>query len=123
MRGKGSNLLFCHFGGATLTRYHFSAVFDKALHLLDLGGKKYRSHSFRIGAASVGSELGLSVDEVRDLGRWKSRAYKHYIRIPTTLLADTTINQVMVLVPYLEACPAIFFRKLHIKIKVKQMNK
>ena len=92
VRGIGSALLFCHFGGAPVTRYQFSAVMDKALRLIGLGDKTYRSHSFRIGAASVASELGLSDDEVKDIGRWKSKAYKQYIRIPTRLLAGKTIE-------------------------------
>jgi len=36
----------------------------------------YKSHSFRIGAAIK----GVAVDEIKTAGRWKSDAFKSYIR-------------------------------------------
>ena len=42
---------------------------------------KYKSHSFRIGAASMAAEQGLSDAQIRLMGRWKSNAFKKYIRI------------------------------------------
>ncbi len=37
-------------------------------------------HSFRIGAATAAAESGSTDEEVKALGRWKSREYKGYIR-------------------------------------------
>jgi hypothetical protein len=49
------------------------------------------THSFRIGAASMMGKLGFSDKEVKAVGRWSSRAFESYIRLPRTkrkLVAD-----------------------------------
>jgi hypothetical protein len=49
------------------------------------------THSFRIGAASLMGRLGFSDSEVKAAGRWSSRAFEGYIRLPRTkrkLVAD-----------------------------------
>lgn len=43
-------------------------------------GRQYSSHGFRIRAATTASEAGLLPVENCRLGRWKSNAYKLYIR-------------------------------------------
>jgi len=73
--------LFCHFSGKPVTRYHFSSVLSKVINLLGVQKGRFRSHSFRIGAASHMFEKGASEEEIKRLGRWKSNAYKSYIRI------------------------------------------
>lgn len=82
--------LFCHFGGNPMTRCQFSAVLQKACRALQLDTNRYKSHSFRIGAATVGSSKGLSVDELKACGRWSSdsHVYKKYIRIPAEKLIN-----------------------------------
>lgn len=90
IRPVSNKLLFCHYDGTPVTRYQFSAVLNKTIHALKLDATKYKSHSFRIGAASIAIELGLKEEEVERLGRWESRAYKSYIRIPSALLAGNT---------------------------------
>jgi len=42
---------------------------------------RYKSHSFRIGAASLAAEQGLSDAQIWLMGRWKSNAFKQYIWI------------------------------------------
>ena len=81
--------LFCHFGGKPLTRYQFSAVLDKAIIAIGLDNKYYKSHSFRIGAASAAADRGFSDDDIKMAGRWKSSAFKTYIRSPLT---QTTLD-------------------------------
>ena len=44
----------------------------------DIGGH-YSGHSFRRGAATQAHLQGLSEDDIRTLGRWKSDAYRLYI--------------------------------------------
>jgi len=73
---------FCHFGGKPLTRYQFTAVLKKALEKLGLNGLNFKTHSFRIGAATMAALNGLSEEEIQVAGRWKSLAFKSYIRIP-----------------------------------------
>jgi hypothetical protein len=42
------------------------------------------AHSFRIGAASLMGKLGFSDKDVKAVGRWGSRAFEGYIRLPRT---------------------------------------
>lgn len=72
--------LFCHFGGQPLTRFQFTSVLSKVLKTIGIDSTKYKSHSFRIGAATNAAKLGLSDDEICKAGRWKSNSYKSYIR-------------------------------------------
>lgn len=75
--------LFCHFDGNPLTRYQFSALLKKSLSVLGIEQKSYKSHSFRIGMATTCSIEGMSDEQIKHLGRWKSdEAYLRYIRIP-----------------------------------------
>ena len=73
---------FCHFGGKPLTRFQFTTVLSKVLGVLGVNTKLYKSHSFRKGAASLYHLNGESEEEIKTIGRWKSLAYKSYIRIP-----------------------------------------
>lgn len=72
--------LFCHFGGTPLTRYQFNAVLQKALGFSGLGNLRIRAHSFRIGAATVAHSLGVPLEEIQRMGRWRSDAALTYIR-------------------------------------------
>lgn len=74
--GSGKNgPLFCHIDGSSLTRYQFSAVLKKALGVIGGDYSRYQSHSFRIGAATTAAAMGLSVDEIKRAGRWRSDAF------------------------------------------------
>lgn len=72
--------LFCHYSGQPLTRYQFSSVLAKALQVLGINSKYYKSHSFRIGAATMLAQQGLSEQAIQASGRWHSQAYRSYIR-------------------------------------------
>lgn len=74
--------LFCHFGGNPLTRYQFTSMLKRALCTLGISQTNYGSHSFRIGCATHAAMQGFSDEEIQLMGRWKSKAYKNYIRIP-----------------------------------------
>ncbi|XP_071137047.1 uncharacterized protein, partial [Mytilus edulis] len=87
-RPKTIGPAFIHFGGHYVTRYQFNAVLKKALNVANITSDNFQSHSFRIGAASQSSKMGFSDDEIQDFGRWESKAYKTYIRIPTLKLAS-----------------------------------
>jgi hypothetical protein len=58
----------------------FSAILRACLKKAGYDDTKYRSHSFRIGAATVARGLGFSGDDIKILGRWKSEAWKVYSR-------------------------------------------
>eukprot|EP00731_Ephydatia_muelleri_P034975 Em0089g6a len=46
--------------------------------------KLYHTHSLRIGAATAVSRSGLPPATIKNLGRWRSEAYKVYTRHPLT---------------------------------------
>ena len=54
-----------------------------SLKAFGLDSTRYKSHSFRISAASFAAERGMSDAQIRALGRWKSNAFLKYIRIPS----------------------------------------
>ena len=80
IRPNGPGPLFCHYSGKILTRYQFSSVLSKTLSLIGIDGKLYKSHSFRIGAATTMAQQGCSEQAIQASGRWKSNAFKCYIR-------------------------------------------
>ena len=43
-------------------------------------GAHFRSHSFRMGAASTAFSLGVPVEVIKRMGRWRSDALLRYIR-------------------------------------------
>lgn len=81
MRPKVGGPLFCHFGGDPLTRYQFASMLRKSLVVLGIPNVDYFStHSFRIGGATHCAMLGYSNEQIQIMGRWKSNAFKSYIR-------------------------------------------
>jgi len=51
------------------------------LNWAGISDKGFSSHSFRIGAATSLAMEGVPESRIMQLGRWKSNAYKGYIRI------------------------------------------
>lgn len=72
--------IFQHADGEPLTIYQFRAIFSWAILSMGLSTRLYSIHSLRIGAATLASELGLSDEAIRRIGRWRSGAFKYYIR-------------------------------------------
>lgn len=81
VRPSISGHLFCHVDGSPLTRYQFSAVLTKTLHALHMDTTHYKTHSFRIGAATWLAKQGTSHDTIKKLGRWSSNSFLRYIRL------------------------------------------
>ena len=86
LRPDKSGPLFCHFSGEPLTKYQFRAMLSKCLKF---GGIKsnIKSHSFRIGAATYASTLGVPDEEIKHLGRWstKGETHRRYIRLESII--------------------------------------
>jgi len=64
---------------------------DLNLYLADFTSKyfpsaegKFTSHSFRIGLASTLGKLGLPDSDIKAAGRWSSRCFETYLRLPRT---------------------------------------
>lgn len=80
VRGHLPGPLFL-FHGMPVRRSYFTSSLHKLLKYLKYNTDLYKTHSFRIGAATTAIARGLSADQVKLMGRWKSDAYKSYIRV------------------------------------------
>jgi hypothetical protein len=68
--------------GAPITSNNFNAVLREWLK--GVISQKITAHSFRIGAASRMGQFGMADSEVQAAGRWGSRAFETYLRLPRT---------------------------------------
>lgn len=75
--------LFSFMDGSPVSRQFFTEQLRLALAFCGLDTIQYQSHSFRIGAATFAAASGSSDIQIQNMGRWKSSAFKKYIRIPT----------------------------------------
>ena len=82
MRGLTPGALFSFSDGSPVKTSHFTQQLLQALKFCGLDSSQYKAHSFRIGAPSSAADNGLSDAQIRHLGRWKSDAFKLYIRQP-----------------------------------------
>ena len=81
---RGGNLgpLFTFPDNQGISRSFFVSHLNKVLRLAKLDTNHYKSHSFRIGAATHAVSSGIPETNIKEMGRWRSSAYKKYIRIP-----------------------------------------
>ena len=104
-RGSHPGPLFMFQDGRALTRQLLSAEINRLLTELHIDQRLYNTHSFRIGAATSAMEAKIPEAHVQMLGRWKSDAYKRYIRTPAEELAHLS-RQLAVGGPPLSRHPA-----------------
>ena len=82
-QASNSPFMFAHFDGSPITRFQFSSILLKAVTFCNLPNHElYKSHSFRIGAATTAKMAGYSDKDIQLMGRWRSNVFKKYIRIP-----------------------------------------
>lgn len=79
---KGFGPLFITKDGSYLTRSLLVKMVKETLSVAGVDCSRYSGHSFRIGAATTALAKGVPETTIKTLGRWKSEAYKQYIRIP-----------------------------------------
>ena len=77
-----SGPLFQFLDGAGVSRHYFCNKLDMCLTALGLKGNNYKSHSFRIGAATTAALKGVSDPEIQKMGCWFSDTFWRYIQIP-----------------------------------------
>ncbi|XP_077778975.1 uncharacterized protein LOC144326297 [Podarcis muralis] len=80
LRPRGPSPFLIHADGSPLSRHQFTRVLRTALTACGFPAAEFAAHSFRIGAATTAMHLGLSTERIKDLGRWKSNAYRAYVR-------------------------------------------
>ena len=67
-----------YINGQYFTRNWFIEELRKLLTHAGINPMSYNGHSFRRGAAHSAAAAGMSNDDIKTLGRWKSDAYKLY---------------------------------------------
>ncbi|XP_062570270.1 uncharacterized protein LOC134232331 [Saccostrea cucullata] len=72
--------MFVSNTGSPILRTTFDRTLRSCLRLCNLDSSRYKGHSFRIGAATVAADKGLSDAQIRSMGRWHSNAFLKYIR-------------------------------------------
>ena len=82
LREQKPGPLFCMPDQQPIKRDYFMTQFNACLQYCGLNTNYYKSHSFRVGAASEAATSGMSDTQIRNLGRWKSDAFKLYTRQP-----------------------------------------
>jgi hypothetical protein len=80
LRPKLSGPLFLLSSGQSINRQTFIKVFHNCIMFLSLDKKQYNTHSLRIGRCTDLMLAGVNESKIRAIGRWKSDAYKRYIR-------------------------------------------
>ena len=83
VRGQKPGPLFCLPDLSPITIGKFNTELQRCLVFCGLDTSRYKSHSFRIGAACYAAEQGFSDSQIRKLGRWNSDAFKVYLRSDT----------------------------------------
>ena len=73
--------------GKPLSRLHLVAELREALSSVGIQADCYSGHSLRIGAATTAAGRGMEDSTIQTLGRWKSDAYKRYIRLDPQTVA------------------------------------
>ena len=92
VRGSRPGPLFVHTDGSAVAREFFTTELQKALQFCKLDPTRYKSHSFRSGAASLAAAKGVSDAQIRQFGRWKSSAFLKYIRNSSLSTQSTTVT-------------------------------
>ena len=83
--GSGKFPLFRFQDGTPLTGVKLNRILDKTLGIYtDKKIGKFTTHSFRIGLASELARLGCTDEEIKEAGRWSSRAFESYIKLKRT---------------------------------------
>ena len=74
--------LFTFRNSTPLTPPSFRQHLHRRLHQGGYEADLYNTHSLRIGAATAAPQAGVPHRTIKQLGRWRSQAYRSYIRPP-----------------------------------------
>ena len=80
-RGSDSGPLFSFPGSIPIQARHFNAMLSSSLAWAGYSNLNIKPHSFRIGAATWAATNGYSDNQIQIMGRWKSSAFRKYIRV------------------------------------------
>lgn len=85
IRGSVDGPLFVDTNFKPISSFRFSDIFKRTLSYIGLDPAIFKPHSFRIGAATHAFLSGASMDEIQLMGRWKSHAFRKYIRVESLI--------------------------------------
>ena len=85
VRGSTSGPLFIFADHTPISASYFARRLAACLSHCGYDTTRYTGHSFRIGAATTAAERGLTDVQIQNLDRWKSTAFRRYIRIPINI--------------------------------------
>ena len=71
--------LFIFRDGRPVKAQDFRSILKSAIKNLDLDENNYNTHSLHIGRAKDLQKEGFSVDEIKEVGRWRSNAVYNYL--------------------------------------------
>ena len=77
LRGRFPGPFFIHQDGSFLTKHDVDALLQGCFH----SQRGISTHSFRIGGATAAAKAGVPAHVIQLLGRWRSDAFKKYVRI------------------------------------------
>ena len=92
VRGQDEAPLFKTKEGTPLSRQTLVKMVKDSLSKAGIDCARYNGHSFRIGAATTALARGIPESTIQALGRWKSDAYRSYIRIPRDQLTAVSVQ-------------------------------
>ena len=81
IRGRVPGPLFCAPAGGGYSYSRVCRMLRVLFQACGLDTDRFKGHSFRIGAASEAARLGYSDAQIRLMGRWRSDAFRRYIRL------------------------------------------
>ena len=79
---KKEHPLFLFMNNEVVSRKFFKDQLQVCLKYVGHSIKNYKSHSFRIGAATTAWANVFSGEQIQQMERWNSKAFTKYIRIP-----------------------------------------
>ena len=80
-RGQEAGPLFLGSDGTPLSKQRLVREVRAALEAGGVQPDGYSGHSFRVGAATTAARQGMEDSTIQTLGRWKSEAYKRYVKL------------------------------------------
>ena len=79
-RGSSSGPFFQHHDTTHITSNFLITALRKHLRKARRNPQHYNCHSFRIGKATDMAQSGFSTEQIAIAGRWKTNAFKRYIK-------------------------------------------
>lgn len=86
VRGSHPGFLFLTTGGEPLSIPKFRSELALVVRAAGLHDRGITPHSFRVGAATSASALGIPEETIQCMGRWTSRAFVRYIKFQVNKL-------------------------------------